>query len=178
MFETPFIIKNFVEKEIIDDLNNWCLANYKKDFFKDASMGLPGTRLTTRYSNPKTFDYPKSAYELRNKIANHLKLKNDFIPPYKDGIVCGIGFEKGSIHEHIDPIWHDHTITLHCNVITQKSKIGGITVINDIEYETNTQDLLIYSVSSFRHRVTEIQGNTPRILWVSGFSVSNPEKMR
>ena len=167
----PIILKKFVPDRIIKVLNCWCLNNYKNDFFLDANMGTIGTRLSTRYSVTKTFYFPKEAYELKEKIKKELKLENTKIPSYRDGIVCGIGFEGGDISLHTDPIYHEGTSTWHCNVITQKSNFGGITVINGREYDVNSNDVLVYKVSSWPHSVTTIEGDKPRILWVFGYCV-------
>lgn len=170
----PILIKNFIDEYTIGQLNNWTMVNYTKEFFKDANMGKPGTRLTTRYSC--NFEFPDIAYKIKEKIINTLGI-NFQKPAYKDGIVNGIGFEGGSIREHIDPVWHPDTYTIHCNIISQKSTSGGITYIDSIPYETDPTDLLIYPVSFSRHKVDEIKGSIPRILWVFGFSVNNETKI-
>jgi hypothetical protein len=170
----PIVLKNFIDEYTIEQLNNWTLSNYTKEFFKDANMGIPGTRLTTRYS--RNFEFPDIAYKIKEKIISNLGIKF-FEPVYKDGIINGIGFEGGSIYEHIDPVWHPDTYTLHCNIISQKSMNGGIPYIDGIPYETDPTDLLIYPVSISNHYVDEIKGSTPRILWVFGFSIDNETKI-
>jgi len=170
----PIILKNFIDKYTVEQLNKWTIDNYTKEFFRDANMGKPGTRLTTRYSH--NFEFPDIAYKVKDKIISTLGIK--FLEPaYKDGIVSGIGFEGGSIFEHIDPTWHPNTYTMHCNIISQKSIDGGITYIERIPYETDPTDLLLYPVSTLSHYVDEIKGNIPRILWVFGFSVNNETKI-
>ena len=168
------IIKNFIKKSDLDILNNWTLSNYKSSFFNDANMGIPHTRLTTRYYNQENdFTYPKLAYDIKNKIIKKLDINDKYLPPSigKDSIVNGIGFESGNIYNHIDPIWFPNTYTIHCNIISQKCLKGGVTVIEYIEYDINEGDLLIYNVSHLIHRVTTIEGKKPRILWVFGFSI-------
>jgi len=170
----PRVIKNFIDEYTIEQLNKWTMGNYTNEFFKDANMGIPGTRLTTRYSH--NFEFPHIAYKIKEKIISTLGIKFQE-PDYKDGMVNGIGFEGGSIFEHIDPVWYPDTYTVHCNIISQKSTSGGITYIEGVPYETDPADLLIYPVSSLSHYVDEIKGSIPRILWVFGFSVNDETKI-
>ena len=168
------IVKNFIDEYTVTQLNKWTLENYNNSFFKDANMGSPGTRLTTRYS--QDFLFPDIAYIIKEKISNLLQL--DYrVPSYKDGIVNGIGFIGGSIREHKDPIWYPDTFTLHCNIISQKPISGGVTFINGTSFETQPGDLLLYPVSELYHSVDTIQGNIPRILWVFGYSIDNESKI-
>jgi hypothetical protein len=170
--ELPTIIRNFITEVERDELNKWCLDNYKNPkLFRDANMGKKNTRLTTRYSHKNDLIFPDISYKIRNRIITRLEITNSLVPDFKDGIVCGIGFNSGDIYKHTDPIWYPDTFTLHCNIISQKPKSGGITIIDEIEYETNETDLLCYPVSELPHSVNEIQGDTERILWVFGFSI-------
>jgi hypothetical protein len=169
---SPTIIRNFISDEMRLELNNWCLENYKNTkIFKDANMGKKNTRLTTRYTNDATLVFPNVAYDIRNKIIKELNITKFLTPKFKDGIVCGIGFDSGTIYEHTDPVWFPNTYTLHCNIISQKPKSGGITTICGVEYETNETDLLCYPVSELPHSVNAIEGDIERILWVFGFSI-------
>ena len=142
---------------------------------------LEETRFTTRLKNEIDhekenikIDYPDSAYQIQEKIIKEFKLQNVKTPPsFVDGIVNGIGFEGGSICDHIDPIYYDDTHTLHCNIISQKSISGGITIIENVHYDIDEGDLLCYIVSNHRHKVTKTFGNKLRILWVFGFCVDD-----
>lgn len=175
-------IKNFLFKEEIEVLNSWTLKNWTNEYFEDANMDPynVGTRFTTRvgtYQNANelfSIDYPKTCYNVQNRIKNYFNLHNYQSPPsFYDGIVNGIGFSPGVISNHIDPVYIENTHTLHCNVITQNSKSGGITVIEDTPFFVENGDLLFYVVSKHHHEVTEIKGNIPRILWVFGFCIDN-----
>ena len=79
----------------------------------------------------------------------------DHPPSFVDGIVNGIGVRDGYIKEHIDPIYFPGTHTLHCNVISQKSDHGGVTIIGGEEYDIDVGDLLCYVVSDVNHEVTK-----------------------
>jgi hypothetical protein len=168
------IVKNFIPKSQLKELNDWTLNNYKSSFFTDANMGRPNTRLTTRYfSKENNFNYPELVYCIKNKIIDYFDIKNEYISPPvgKDSIVNGIGFDGGDIFERTDPIWFSNTYTIHCNILSQKSLKGGVTIIENKNYDINEGDLLIYNVSHLNHKVTLIEGEIPRILWVFAFSV-------
>jgi hypothetical protein len=168
----PFIIKNFASEDEIEQLNLWTINNYKKHFFLDANMGIPGTRLSTRYFNDcSQLNFPKETFSIKQRIINVLDLKNFKMPGFCHGIVNGIGFNDGDIYEHTDPVWHENTYTLHCNIISQKPEVGGVTYIEGEKYETDPRDLLVYPVSEKKHNVDTIRGETPRILWVFGFCI-------
>ena len=174
--KVPTIIPNFITEEERDELNKWCLDNYQNSkLFQDSDNGPKNTRLTTRYTHRDDLMFPDVSYKIRNRIINHLEIKDSLLPGFADGIVCGIGFNSGDIYKHTDPVWYPNTITLHCNIISQKPKSGGITIIDDVEYETNETDLLCYPVSELPHSVSIIQGDTERILWVFGFCVPLPQ---
>lgn len=177
------IVKNFLFDDEIIKLNQWTLDNWRNSYFKDAHMDAlhPGSRFTTRMSNDLVakdtdvvINYPKECYNIRNRIKNFFNLHTyDHPPSFYNGIVNGIGFSPGLIEDHIDPVYIQGTNTLHCNVITQNSKSGGITIIEGVEYPVSEGDLLMYVVSKHNHRVTEIEGDRERILWVFGFCVDD-----
>lgn len=179
------VIKNFVNNEYLNDLNLWALSNFKKNIhqYSDACMDeyLEQTRFTTRLRNEVDhvkqkikINYPKSAYNIQNKIIERLNLHDCKNPPsFVDGIVNGIGFEGGSICNHIDPVYYPDTHTLHCNVITQKSESGGVTIIENVSYDIDEGDLLCYVVSKHNHEVTKTIGKKLRILWVFGFCIDD-----
>lgn len=172
------IIKNFVYPDELNILNVWSLQNSidNPHWYNDANMDLhkERTRLTTRFSNNHHINYPETSYDIQNRIVNLLGLELCKKPPsFFDGIVNGIGFEGGSICSHVDPIYFDGTQTVHCNVVSQKSNIGGVTVIENVAYDIDEGDLLCYVVSKLKHEVTPTAGDKNRILWVFGFCVTD-----
>lgn len=170
--KTTFVVNNFIDEQEMNSLNKWCLANYQKPFFKDANMGKPGTRMTTRFSFQEDgLRFPEEAYKIKKKIIKTLGIENYRQPGFYDGIVCGIGFNEGSIFSHRDPVWHPGTYTFHCNIISNKPQSGGNTYVNDKLIPVNEGDLLCFDVSGQDHMVDEISGEIPRILWVFGFSL-------
>jgi hypothetical protein len=172
------IVKNFIDSKDINELNEWTSRNYFKVFFNINRMNDLKTRYTTRQCKirgvDKLFNYPKSAYEIQKKIIHNFGLeKSNKANIGKDGIVSGIGFENDYIIEHIDPVWYPKTHTIHFNILTKKPQSGGITIIEDNEYDIDSGDILIYNVSKHKHKVSSVIGKIPRILWVFGFSVDD-----
>lgn len=182
------IIENFVDRPELDFLNSWSLNNFRNnpnqyiDAFMDPDH--PKSRFTTRLRQTEnhakkqiTINYPDIAYNIQNRIIENFGLQEcKQPPPFYNGIVNGIGFGEGLITEHRDPVFFPNTYTLHCNIISQKSESGGITVIDDVEYDINEGDLLCYLVSEVKHRVTLTKGNRNRILWVFGFCIDDKKR--
>jgi hypothetical protein len=172
------VVKNFINLKDIFELNNWTLSNYHKEFFNISEMNDLKTRYTTRQCSnrkvDKLFNYPKISYKIQKRIIDNFELERfNKANIGKDGIVTGIGFENDYIYEHVDPFWYPQTHTIHFNIITQKSQSGGITIIENNEYEVDNGDILIYNVSQHKHRVSKVIGKIPRILWVFGFCVDD-----
>ena len=174
----PHIIKNFLEQKHIDELNDWTLCNYKNSFFKDTNMSKNCNRVTTRYSKEYEFTYPEIVFKIRNNIIHALNINNINyrVPSFPYGVVNGIGFDGSDIYDHIDPVWYDGTFTFHCNIITMKPECGGILKIGSNTYDPEIGDLVCYKVSEVTHSVSEMKGNTPRNLWVFGFSINREDE--
>jgi len=179
--------KNFISIEEKNILNEWTLRNHNQDYFIDPRMdsrGLKRTKLTTRFATPlvtsslfvssnTNFEYPSLVYNIQRRIIYTFGFNEYGLSPVgKNGIITEIGFEGGTVHPHIDPVWIENTDTIHCNIITQKPKSGGITYIENEPWEVNETDLLMYVVSSAEHKVDEIIGDKNRILWIFSFILS------
>jgi hypothetical protein len=181
------IVKNFLTHDEVKILNKWTLDHYKEPYFSNPYMNEDDhqTRFTTRHACNRTEDYrdykikyPKEVYDIQKRLIEFLKIDRGQIvpsPEFNDGIVTTISFPPGSCCEHVDPIYYrnykhgDDAYTLHCNFITQNSKHGGVTYVEGVPFETEEKDLLMYVASELKHKVTAIEGKTPRILWVFGF---------
>jgi hypothetical protein len=160
------IIPNFVSENDCNNLVDWILNNHHK--FEDAKMG--GIRKTTRFLN-NDIVFPQTALELRNKIKKTLNLKDEFRPPFIDGMVASFAEPEDTCFEHTDPVWFKDHYTLHCNVLVQKPDFGGDPIIDGKKYELNQGDLLCYYVSHLKHGSTKVIGNKNRLMWIFGFCV-------
>jgi hypothetical protein len=176
----PIILKQFLDKSEIDQLNSWTLTNYPGQFFQPANMGKAETQFTTRYwgklgEDQNVLQYPDTAYSIKQRLIDHFRLEKIKYPPFKDGISNYIYFKDATIYPHRDGIWHSIHYTLHCNAITQLSTAGGVTKIkNDkwVEWATEPGDLLCYPVTEIDHYVTKCEGDIPRIMWSWAFCLN------
>lgn len=179
------IVKNFITDDEVKILNKWTSDHYKEPYFIDPEMNYDNrqTRFTTRHVNLRSKDhwdyrikYPKETYNIQKRLIEYLRIEKKQIPPlpyFEDGIATTIAFSPGGCVEHVDPFYDENTYTLHCNFITQNPEHGGITYVEGIPYETEERDLIMYVASDLKHRVTAIEGKTPRILWVYGFCITD-----
>lgn len=178
------IVENFITDSEVKLLNEWTLNNYKKPYFVDPRMNSDDkqTRFTTRhaYSRCEKYrdykvQYPKEVYDIQKRLIDYLKIRQNSIAPwpsFTDGIVTTVAFPSGSCCKHTDPVYSKNTYTLHCNFVTQNPEGGGITYVEDIPYQFKEKDMIMYITSHLEHEVTEMSGNTPRILWVYGFCIN------
>lgn len=170
------VFPNFLDELDRQVMINWALENYKKNFFISPTMNSENlkTRRTTRTTkeNNNNFNYPKNVYNVQNKILNYFKIEGHRYPSgFKDGIVCGVGESGDSICKHTDPVHYKNTYTVHANFIVQKPESGGITIVNEKQYDIGHNDLLIFVPSHLNHEVSKTFGDTKRILWCYAFSV-------
>ena len=179
------IVKDFITDDEVKILNQWTLDHYKNPYFMDPKMNSDKkqTRFTTRHAWSRSeeeykdykVEYPKEVYDIKKRLIEYLNVNEYNIAPwpsFTDGIVTTIAFPPGSCCKHTDPVYYENTYTLHCNFVTQNPKSGGITHVEDTPYQFGEKDMLMYITSHLDHEVTEISGDTPRILWVYGFCLS------
>jgi len=164
------IYKSFLNKKECDVLSSWIIANKDNSFFKNANMG--GIRLTTRYSSD--FIFPKESYEVKEKIINKLKLKNFYLPDFKDGMVASYAEPGDTCYNHKDPVWKKDRKTLHCNIKLSDSE-GGNPIIKDKKINLKKGDMWIYPVSEVFHGSDLVTGTLPRTLWIFGFCITQED---
>ena len=178
------LVKNFVTDEEIKVLNQWTSNHYENSYFMNPRMNNDDkqTRFTTRHAHGRCkeyrdyiVEYPKEVYDIQKRLIDYLKIKQNSVAPwpsFTNGICTTIAFSPGGCCKHTDPVYFENTYTLHCNFVTQKPESGGITFVEDIQYQFEEKDMLMYITSHLDHEVTEIFGDKPRILWVYGFCLS------
>ena len=162
------VYKNFISDIECDELNSFISTYKSTSIFQDAKMD--GNRITTRYSNPKSFSFPNLAYQIQKRIISVLHLTNFQYPPNKDGMVASHALSEDTCYEHKDPQWYPNTKTLHCNVALTSFQ-GGESLIEEKSVKLEKGDLLCYFVSEVNHGSSAILGSNPRNLWIFGFSI-------
>lgn len=166
-------------------MNQWVEEGVKNKWL-DAGL-IPGQgwiaekRKTTRFYGDR-FDYPEIVYKVFNQITDFLgvhDLEKSVFGGGKNGVVVSCIYPGGDVHLHTDPLENGKEV-LRCNVMTQAPDDGGELFINDEKINIGVGDLHCYLPSCNPHYVTEVKGNTPRILWMFGYqcSLEEFEKLR
>jgi hypothetical protein len=171
------IYKNFITEEECEQLNNWVSIAIKNHWLdKGINRGSNwdySYRLTTRkYGH--LFDYSKEVYDVQNKIDQFLKiqdLKKSVDGGGKNGIVVSCTFDCGDVYPHIDPK-EGNLEVVRCNILTKKSESGGELFIGGNQIDIEVGDLHCYLPSTVEHYVTEVKGETSRVLWMFGYQCS------
>jgi hypothetical protein len=171
------VFKNFLSNDECNKLNQWVdLGVQNKWLDKGVNRGsdwVYESRLTTR-PYAKRFDYSVDVYDVQDKISKFLDimdLPKSVIGGGKNGIVVSCTFDGGDVYEHIDPK-EGNLEVLRCNVLTRAADDGGKLYVGGNEIVVNTGDLHCYLPSTVKHYVTEVKGQTSRVLWMFGYQCS------
>ena len=160
------ILKNFLTAEECQQLNEIAIRYFRDGILQ---IGGYGGRYTTRHVH-SSFKFDPFVYEISTKIrraANIDKYALEY-PRGKDGVNVAVTIKDGYIALHTDPRAEDGSVTYRCNVITQKSDIGGDLIMDGKVVDLGVGDVHCYAVSEIPHIVTATEGSTPRILWMFG----------
>jgi hypothetical protein len=164
---------NFISIDEAKEMAFWILQN--KNLFKDANMN--GRRITTRYSDHNSFNYPLVIKQVRERIVKMLGVEEEenfrIIPPFKEGVVASCAFPGDTCYEHLDPAWHFGFNTLHCNVIVQAPDKGGDLILNGEVEPMRERELCCYLVSKDLHETTLVEGSKERLMWIFGFCIDD-----
>ena len=171
------VIKNFVTSEECKLLNEWTHEGVKQKWL-DAGFSngtLTNKRLTSRMYGHR-FTYPEVAYRVLDRIRTHYGFEKLETPTQqgRDGIVVSYTNPTGDVYPHKDPRVKGMA-TLRCNVVTQAADSGGLLFVDDEFVDVEPGDLHCYLASEHEHRVTEVEGTNPRILWMFGLCIPTNE---
>lgn len=168
------VFPNFLTQDECAQLNTWSDLGIKNKWL---DVGLNRTngwsyknRLTSRRYGDR-FDYPKVAHDIFDKITNKLNLldlEKSIVGGGKDGIVVSCTFDGGDVYPHTDPK-EGNLEVLRCNILTQSAEDGGELFVGGKKIDIKVGDLHCYLPSTIEHYVTEVKGQTPRILWMFGY---------
>jgi hypothetical protein len=171
------IFKKFLDDDVCNKLNDWVdLGVQNKWLDKGINRGSGWKyefRSTTRnYGN--RFEYADIVYEVQKKIDQFLSIEDlhkSVAGGGKNGIVVSCTFNKGDVYPHIDP--KENTIeVLRCNVMTRKAEDNGELYIGGNKIDINVGDLHCYLPSTVEHYVTEVKGQSSRVMWMFGYQCS------
>jgi hypothetical protein len=166
------IFKNFITPEQCQELNAWVYQGIENGWL---DRGVTKTsrdyelRLTTRLYAHR-FEYPDTVRTLSSKIRQHVGIADyPLIEGHgRDGVVVSYIKPGGDLWSHQDPRSKEGLFALRCNIMTQAPDIGGVLVLDGQEVDVNVGDLHCYLASKYLHHVTEVKGDTPRIMWMFG----------
>jgi hypothetical protein len=163
------ITRNFITPDECALLNAWV---YKGVANKWLAMGVhTDKRLTSRMYGHR-FEYPNEVLDLSCKIRSFAGIANyKLIWVGRDGIVVSYTPPGGDVFSHKDPKSSIGYSALRCNIMTQAADDGGELFVDGNKINIGVGDLHCYLASDFEHYVTEVKGNTPRILWMFGACV-------
>jgi hypothetical protein len=164
------ITRNFITPSECVLLNAWVYEGVNKGWL---DIGLckgkvTNKRLTSRFYGDR-FEYPQEIMDIAKKVRSFVGVSNyPIINDHgKNGIVVSCTKPGGDVYKHQDPKERGMS-ALRCNVITQDADDGAELFIDDNKVDIKAGDLHCYLASDFEHYVTEVKGNTPRILWMFG----------
>ena len=169
------VFPNFATQEEIKLLNGWAKLGVKNKWLdRGINTGFEPTkaRLTSRLYAHR-FNYPQEILELAGKIRSYIGINNyPIIKEHgRDGIVVSYTPQGGDVFKHTDPKGNEGLATLRCNILTQKADAGGMLYVGGQQINIEVGDLHCYLVSEHEHWVTEVKGETPRIMWMFGAHV-------
>lgn len=171
------VLKNFIDQSTCEQMNEWVdLGVENKWLDKGISKGTGWEyegRVTTR-NYAERFEYTQIVYDVFEKITETLKL-NDLDKSVagagKDGVVVSCTFPGGDVYPHQDPKEGELEV-LRCNIMTRDSDAGGELYIGGKKIDIEVGDLHCYLPSTLEHYVTEVKGETSRIMWMFGYQCS------
>ena len=170
-------MKQFVTPAQCSELNAWvdhAVQNKWLDLGMRQGLGWSNkNRLTTRAYGDR-FEYPQIVYDVFAQITEALGLHDlpkSVVGGGRNGVVVSCTYAGGDVFSHIDPPEGDRHL-LRCNILSQEAEEGAELYIGDKHIDVEAGELHCYLPSAVTHRVTTVQGQTPRILWMFGYQAS------
>jgi hypothetical protein len=167
------VYKNFLSKEECAALNASAMLGVAKGWV-DTGISVNGVQIKERLTSRmhmKDAEYPKIVLDTSKKIRDFLSISSyPLITEHgKDGAVVSVTFKGGDVYPHKDPRSKDMQYAAYrCNVLTQAPTSGGQLQVGSKDIQIEEGDLHCYLASEIEHKVTKVEGATPRILWMFG----------
>jgi hypothetical protein len=164
------ITSNFITLEECFLLNSWVYEGVDKKWLDNGVCKnvITNKRLTSRFYGNR-FEYPQKIMDIAKKVRSFVGVSNyPIINGHgKNGVVVSYTKPGGDVYKHQDPKERGMS-ALRCNIITQAAEEGAELFVGGNKVDVKSGDLHCYLASDFEHYVTEVKGNTPRILWMFG----------
>lgn len=164
--------QNFLSQEDCNILNDWVDEGVKNkwlDFGISRKQSNYTKRVTSRFYGNR-FEYPQIVLDISNRIRKFCGVDSyGLIEGHgRDGVVVSCTFPGGDVYKHQDPKNQNELSALRCNVMTLGSDAGGKLYVNGEHIDIEVGELHCYLASDFEHYVTEVEGDTSRVLWMFG----------
>jgi hypothetical protein len=166
--------KNFLLKEECLLLNQWVDEGIEKKWldvgFNNYTKVVDTTKRVTNRLYADRFKYSQTALDISNRIRKFCGIDSyGLIEGHgRDGVVVSCTFPGGDVYEHQDPKSESGLSALRCNVMTRDSDAGGKLYVGGEHIDIEVGELHCYLASDFKHSVTEVEGETSRVLWMFG----------
>lgn len=171
--------KNFITTHECSKLNAWVdkgVANKWLDVGISHGNHNYTKRFTSRlYAN--RYKYPEIVRIISSRVRKFCGVSDyGLIEGHgRDGVVVSCTFPGGDVYEHQDPRSEMNLSALRCNILTRSANLGGVLYVDGVERPLAIGDLHCYLASEHKHYVTEVAGNTSRVLWMFGAYVSSDD---
>jgi len=164
--------KNFITHQECDELNAWVdkgVANKWLDVGISRGNHNYSKRVTSRlYAN--RYEYPEIVRSISFRIREFCGISSyKLIEGHgRDGVVVSCTFPGGDVYEHQDPRSKMGLSALRCKLLTRAADSGGVLRLNGEAKSLEIGELHCYLASEHLHTVSEVIGNTSRVLWMFG----------
>jgi hypothetical protein len=169
------IFKNFITLDECEQLSDIALNGVEDGWIGPGiTKGESGfirynKRFTSRmYMNGRK--YPEFVIELSNRVREFAGIQHyPLIRGHgSGGVVVSVTYPGGDVYSHRDPRSPEGHTTYRCNIMSQAADEGAELYVDDKLVDVSVGDLHCYYASEQTHHVTEVKGQTPRILWMFG----------
>ena len=172
-------VKNFLSVEECSALNAWvdlAVQNKWLDQGVGALSGGAPKRVTSRFYGNR-FTYPPLVLDISRRIREWCGVSTyGLIEGHgRDGVVVSCTFPGGDVYEHRDPTPDASLAALRCNVLTRAADAGGALYLEGQDMAVVVGELHCYLASAHLHRVGQVEGENPRVLWMFGAYVPASE---
>lgn len=165
------IIPNFISSDEINALNSWAELGVSNKWLDKGlnKVQLHDLRVTSRLYADR-YEYPQIVRDISKKIRVFLGIDDyPLISDHgRDGVVVSYTYPDGDVYPHKDPRSTLNFSALRCNILTQQADSGAQLYIDEQPINFNVGDLHCYLASEHTHKVSTVEGKTPRILWMFG----------
>tara|TARA_R110000868_G_scaffold276722_1_gene536472 strand:+ start:322 stop:891 length:570 start_codon:yes stop_codon:yes gene_type:complete len=164
--------KNFITLQECAELNAWVEDGVARKWL-DSGIGKEGflynKRLTSRIYADR-YIYPDIVHKLALKIREFCGLSSyKIIEKHgRDGVVVSCILPGGNLYAHCDPKNVAGLSALRCNILTRAADSGGVLHLEGEPKPLEVGELHCYLASKHEHYVSEVEGNTSRVLWMFG----------